>query len=234
MSPVRPWVAVGSAAEERLADTSVIIPDEVGVHGRQVGAPGSGGSVMMAEPVEGLASLAAQRLARLAERVECRQPTKSDVIKFDLEWTADPKFQSAVDAALKSDVGRGVSSLYEFVGCDASIYDRLKAAFVERPRIGANVRHELKYSLLMGAKVPRALYVGSGRDLPARMGQHLGRIGGAGTYSMRLAPWAAGLTGATELGYRIYPRDMDAIELGALEQELWDVRTPLLGKRSGR
>jgi hypothetical protein len=189
----------------------------------------------MAEPVEGLASLAAERLARLAKRVERLQPIKSDVIKFDLEWTADPNFHRAVDAALKSDVGRGVPSLYEFVACDASTYEMLKAAFEERPEgIGANVRRELKYSRLMGAKVPRALYVGSGCDLPARIGQHLGRIGGAGTYSMRLALWAAGLTGAMELRYWVYPPDTDAIELEALEQELWDARTPLLGKRSGR
>lgn len=190
--------------------------------------------MVIGEPVEDLSLLAAERLACLAQRVKCRQPIKSDIIKFDLEWTADPDFHGAVNAALMSDIGRGVPSIYEFVACDASIYDRLKAAFLERPKISANVRSELRYSRLMEAKVPRALYVGSGRDLPARIGQHLGRIGGAGTYSMRLALWAAGLTGAMELRYWTYPPDIDAMELEALEQELWNARTPLLGKRSGR
>lgn len=155
-------------------------------------------------------------------------------VEFDLEWTADPAFQHAVDALLKGEVGRGVPCVYEFSAREAASYDDLRTAFEQRPRNSPNTMRELRYSRLMKPAFPRALYVGSGSDLPARIGQHLGRIGGASTYSMRLALWAADLKGAMALRYWTYPADLDPIELEVLEQELWDARTPLLGKRSGR
>ena len=181
-----------------------------------------------------LAACAAERLRRLASSVAGRRPLLAEAVQFDLAWLADGKFLSAMDAELKAKARRGTCSIYEFVAPDEAIYGLLGAAYERRPVTRASDGKRLQYSRSMDPVRPRALYVGSGRDLPGRIGQHLGRIGGAGTYCMRMALWASGVEGALELRYWTYAPDMNPIELEALEQELWDARTPLLGKRSGR
>jgi hypothetical protein len=46
--------------------------------------------------------------------------------------------------------------------------------------------------------------------------------------------WATKITAIVDFDFWLYDRDLDQIELEALEQELWDERKPLLGKRSGK
>lgn len=187
----------------------------------------------MSEPIPDLAIRASVRLQRLAAKVIDRHPVRIGSLTFELEWLADPAALMAIEAELKAEVNRDDHMIYQFTAMDDAAYDGLTEAFAARPLTNTS-GDLLKYSRMMAPAVPRALYVGSSSSFRSRIGQHLGRIGGAGTYSMRLALWATAVPATITLSYWSYDRDMNPIELEALEQELWDARTPLLGKRSGK
>ena len=187
----------------------------------------------MREPIQNLAVNASARLQDLATKVISRRPVKAESLNFELERLTNPAALSAIDAELKAMVRTDDRMIYQFTTIDQAAYDGLAAAFATKPPTNAS-GVILKYSRLMTPAVPRALYVGSSSSFRSRIGQHLGRIGGAGTYSMRLALWATAVPATIVLNYWSYDRDIDPIELEALEQELWDACTPLLGKRSGK
>lgn len=188
----------------------------------------------MDEPIGDLAASAAVRLRGLAASVVHRRPVSAHNLWFELDWLSDPDAMAAIAAELKKTVTRDERVIYQFSVRDPAAYEELRLAFGFRPVAIAEDGKPLKYSRLMDQALPRALYVGSGKDFRTRAGQHIGRIGGAATYSMRLALWATTVTAVVDLHYWLYELDMDPIELEALEQELWDARQPLLGKRSGR
>lgn len=189
----------------------------------------------MVEPIEGLAAGAAWRLRELADRVVHRRPTAAHNLCFELSWLADPGALVAIDNDLSHLFGRDERAVYQFSLRDPAAYEALKAAFVYRPSTkSGDSRRPLKYSRMNAPKFPKALYVGSGRDVRTRVGQHVGRIGGPGTFGMRLDLWATDVTAVVDLDIWLYERDLESLELEAIEQELWDARTPLLGKRSGK
>lgn len=187
----------------------------------------------MTEPIADLAARAAARLQLLSTKVVDRRPLSAESIDFELAWLADPDALEALDVDLGSMVDRDSRVIYQFLAGDPASYAGLRDAFGTRPT--ENPKGEtLRYSRMMAPADPRALYVGSSASFRSRIGQHVGRIGGAGTYSMRLALWAASVPGTITLKFWPYDPDINPIELEALEQELWDSCTPMLGKRSGR
>jgi len=187
----------------------------------------------MTEPIPDLAARAAARLQLLSTKVVDRRPLCAESIDFELAWLAYPDALKALDFDLGSMVGRDSRIIYQFVVGDPATYAALQDEFGARPT--KNSKGEtLRYSRMMAPANPRALYVGSSGSFRSRIGQHVGRIGSAGTYSMRLALWATSVPGTITLKFWPYDPDINPIELEALEQELWDSCTPLLGKRSGR
>jgi hypothetical protein len=195
---------------------------------------GSGEGQLMNEPLTNLAAQTADRLLRLAARVSHRYPIAAYNSTLNLDQLADPEELRKVDLKLKETASGKNRAIYQFTANDPATYDALRTAFKSRPRNASANGNTLKYSRMMNPARPGALYVGSGRDLRTRIGQHLGRIGGPGTFSMRLALWAIQVPAAITLEWWIYEQNMDPLDLELLEQELWDARTPLLGKRSGR
>lgn len=188
----------------------------------------------MDEPIDGLAAGAAARLRGLADSVVDRRPIAAHNLWFELGWLSDKPSMEAIEHDLKQIVTRDERAVYQFSLRDPVAYGALRQAYEQRPSSTEGDGRKLNYSRLMAPKSPQALYVGSGRDLRTRVGQHVGRIGGAGTYAMRLDLWATKVTAIVDLDFWLYDRDLNSIELEALEQELWDVRTPLLGKRGGK
>lgn len=188
----------------------------------------------MDEPIGNLAASAAVRLKALAASVVHRRPVSAHNLWFKPDWLSDARAMAAIDAELRKTVTRDERVIYQFTVRDPEAYEELRLAFGFRPVAITEGGKPLRYSRLMDPAHPGALYVGSSKDLRTRAGQHIGRIGGVGTYSMRLALWATTITAVVDLDYWLYEPDMDPIELEALEQELWDARQPLLGKRSGR
>ncbi|MEO9129701.1 MAG: hypothetical protein ABI240_00685 [Sphingomonas sp.] len=187
----------------------------------------------MTEPIPGLAARASARLRLLSAKVVDRRPLGADSIDFELAWLADPDALKALDVDLGNMVDRDSRVIYQFVAGDTTSYAGLRDAFGGRPTENSKGK-TLLYSRMMAPADPCALYVGSSASFRSRIGQHIGRIGGAGTYSMRLALWATAVTATITLRFWPYDPDINPIELEALEQELWDSCTPLLGKRSGR
>lgn len=185
------------------------------------------------ETASGLAPCAAGRLRSLADRLAVRRPAAFYRTSFDLAWLADGALLLELACEVRANSPRGTPAIYRFGATSADYWD-LETAFGLRPSEHERTGKALRYSRANRPQVPRALYVGSGFDLPQRISEHLGRTGAAGTYAMRVNLWALDVPGGIELQYWTYPDDMDPIELEVLEQELWDRETPLLGKRSGR
>ena len=188
----------------------------------------------MDEPIDGLAAGAAMRLRCLADRVVDRRPTASHNLWFELGWLSEKRSMDAIEHKLKQLVTRDGRVVYQFTLRDPMAYHALRLAYGQRPPFKDGDERKLHYSRMMAPAIPRALYVGSGRDLRTRVSQHVGRVGGPGIYGMRLDLWATKVTAIVDLDFWLYETDLNPIELEALEQELWDVCTPLLGKRSGK
>lgn len=188
----------------------------------------------MDEPINGLAAGAAVRLRDLGDRVVHRRPTAAFKLWFELGWLSDKRSMEAIENNLKQIVTRDERAIYQFSLRDRVAYGALRLAYEQRPRSKEGDGRNLNYSRMMAPDAPQALYVGSSRDLRTRIGQHVGRIGGPGTYGMRLNLWATEVAAIVDLEFWLYERNLNLIELEALEQELWDVRKPLLGKRSGK
>lgn len=184
------------------------------------------------EPAPDLAINASKRLQQLAKKVVNRRPVKFGKLSFELPWLSDPAARAAIDVDMKPLISSDDYAIYEFTVREPHAYDALHEAFDCRPRMLDG--DLLGYSRLNDPQQAQALYVGTSRKLRERVGQHVGRIGGAKTYSMRLARWATTVDATVDLRFWVYPAGTNSIELEALEQELWDYRSPLLGKRSGR
>lgn len=188
----------------------------------------------MEQVAQDLGARAALRLQRLAARVASRRPIAAHSLSFELGTLADAETLSKIDRDLETTASIDERIIYQFTAADAAAYDALRSAYNHRPLTDQKTGEALRYSKLIAPARPDALYVGSSRRLRSRIGQHLGRIGGTGTFAMRLALWATEVRAKIELRYWLYAPDTNPIELEALEQELWDARQPLLGKRSGK
>ncbi|QQV78012.1 hypothetical protein H5J25_04530 [Sphingomonas aliaeris] len=187
----------------------------------------------VAEPFEGLAADASARLNRLAETVRARRPKSVGSLDFELGWLAEPAKLSEIDRELKAWVKGKSRFVYRFKALEPDSYVKLTEAFDGKPLKTGD--KDLRYSRMNAPASPRALYVGSSNGRFAdRISCHLGRLAAAGTYAMKLAQWATAVPATMRFDYWSYAKDIDQIELEALEQELWDACTPLLGKRSGK
>jgi hypothetical protein len=77
------------------------------------------------------------------------------------------------------------------------------------------------------------LYVGRSDELPTRIWQHLG-YGHGKTYALQLSHWAQPLRLCFELHCAQYPRDTEGDVLQAIEDQLWDEKKPMFGRRGPR
>lgn len=78
-----------------------------------------------------------------------------------------------------------------------------------------------------------ALYVGSTRELGTRLTGHLG-YGYGRTYAMHLSHWLPELEGGLRLQIWRYNRDSASATMQAIEDGLWAIRKPLLGRQGAR
>jgi hypothetical protein len=187
-----------------------------------------------AEPSVGLAERAAKRLRAVANSVATFRPLDYQVSCFNLTWLSDPVALKAIDDDVRQKSIRSRCAIYAFRVREADAYQKIASAFGERALTDDGGIKPYSYSEYNASSDARALYVGSGRNLPGRISEHLGRTGGVGTYSMRLNKWASVIDADVDVHYWLYPSSIGQPELEALEQELWDELLPFFGKRSGK
>ncbi len=162
------------------------------------------------------------------------QPVGSFCSTFSLSDMADLNELQSICKEIKSKTATNTSAIYCFELDDANAYSPLREGFLNRPSTNPQTGELLNYSRLIKEPNPEAIYVGSCKSFASRFSQHLGRTGGAGTYSMRLNLWAAGVPADVHLTVWFFDTTIDPAVLEILEQALWDRKRPMLGKRSGK
>ena len=135
---------------------------------------------------------------------------------------------------MKGKTNSSASAIYCFELSDAASYPLLHQKFVHRPRSNPLTGEPLCYSRLLAEPDPTALYVGSSKKFPSRFSEHLGRTSGDKTYSMRLRLWAAEVPVDVHLSVWLFNSNIEPGVIELLEQGLWDSKSPMLGKRSGK
>lgn len=77
------------------------------------------------------------------------------------------------------------------------------------------------------------LYVGRSQSVAKRLRDHLG-YGAKKTYALQLIHWARPLSLEIEFVCAKYSEDTSSVALQALEDTLWETRTPMLGRQGRR
>ena len=78
------------------------------------------------------------------------------------------------------------------------------------------------------------LYVGGSKSIVSRLKQHLGYSAAKGTYSLQLLHWAPPLNLDLAFSCARYGLEESQDVMQALEDTLWDVGRPMLGRRGAR
>lgn len=83
-------------------------------------------------------------------------------------------------------------------------------------------------------EVSPCLYVGGSKSIVTRLKQHLGYSAAKGTYSLQLKHWATSLSLDLTFSCARYNSEHAQDVLQALEDTLWDINRPMLGRRGAR
>ena len=179
---------------------------------------------------EQLSQAAAQALRALAEQVDTARPLATQQFRFrtgELDpQTAPSSLFAEVEAWSKANPGRYVY-VFESEATSpqqAQLHAAMRAARSEK-------RGERSYSRLL--KPSPVFYVGSSSSLRTRVREHLG-FGQRATFAMQLAHWAQVVDVTVTLSVAVYPSDTADEVLGALEDHLWTLRQPMLGRQGRR
>lgn len=166
-----------------------------------------------------------------AAELEIGDPT---TLTFCLRDLADPEALRALCEASKRIVGQSSPVIYCFEIESPEIGEAMMRAFEDRLQTCSETRRALRYSRVNETAETTTLYVGSSKSFPSRFSQHLGRTDSPGTYSMRLANWAIKIEASIHVSVWTFEAYVSQTVLELYEQALWDLKQPLLGKRSGK
>lgn len=157
-----------------------------------------------------------------------------ETLNFPLSDLSDPKALLELCAQARTLVDSGTPVIYCFEVKNSSDGDVLMRAFRDRLETCSRTGKQLRYSRANKVSGTTALYVGSSKSFASRFSQHLGRTGGPQTYSMRLGAWGANVAASLTVSVWSFDTSVSQEVLELYEQALWDLKKPLLGKRSGK
>lgn len=166
-----------------------------------------------------------------AAELEIGDPT---TLTFCLPDLADPEALRALCESSKSMVGAASPAIYCFEMERLELGEAMMRAFEDRLLTCPETQRAFRYSRVNPTAGTTTLYVGSSKSFASRFSQHLGRTGSPGTYSMRLANWATEIDASISVSVWTFDTGISQAVLELYEQALWDLRQPLLGKRSGK
>jgi hypothetical protein len=175
-----------------------------------------------------LGKLAGRRLQGLADAAYRSQATQSNDWTITPEHLTNRKLAEALVEEIKKWRVKDQKSVY-FIDVDTRIeLSRIQLAFNDAKTKDKGSR---AYCRLNGAR--HCLYVGRSDQLHTRVWQHLG-YGHEKTYALQLSHWAHPLHLHFELHCAQYPRDTENDVLQAIEDQLWDEKKPMFGRRGPR
>lgn len=166
-----------------------------------------------------------------AAELEIGDPTTLTVWLPDL---ADPETLRALCESTQKMVRAGSPAIYCFELESRKIGEAMMRAFEDRLQTCSDTQRAFRYSRVNPTAGTTTLYVGSSKSFASRFLQHLGRTGSPGTYSMRLANWAPKIASSITVSVWSFDTGISQAVLELYEQALWDLKKPLLGKRSGK
>lgn len=172
-----------------------------------------------------------QQLGQRAARLQIGDPA---TLSFSLSELSDDDRVRELCRRMSQQVKAKTPVIYCFEFEDLSCAAELRNAFDGRQQMCETTGEKFRYSRVNKPAATTALYVGSSQSFPSRFSQHLGRTGGAKTYSMRLAQWASTVAASIEVSIWTFENGIGQAVLELYEQALWDLKQPLLGKRSGK
>lgn len=169
---------------------------------------------------------AANALRELANRVDPVEPGVNGCYEIDLTSLTDDR-KKPVREELALHLSASDTAIYSISLPDADptlVHQALTSARDDKV-------DERCYSRVL--RLPHhpatVLYVGSSRDLPQRLMEHLG-FGQKKTYSLHLRHWATQF-GKVRIDVRFYAASTDKAVLRALEEHLANKLVPLFGRR---
>lgn len=175
-----------------------------------------------------LGKLAGDRLQGLADAARRSQATQSNGWTITPEHLVDRNLAETLAEEIKKWRIKDQKSIY-FIEVDTRTdLPGIRRAFDDAKRKDKASR---AYCRLNDAR--HCLYVGRSDELHARVWQHLG-YGHGKTYALQLSHWAHTLHLRFELYCAQYPRDTENDVLQAIEDQLWDEKKPMFGRRGPR
>ena len=175
-----------------------------------------------------LGKSAGARLQGLADAACRSQVTQSNGWTITPEHLTDRTLAESLIEAIRHWRIKDQKAAY-FIEVDTRIdLSRIQLAFDAAKKKDKGSR---AYCRLNDAR--HCLYVGRSDELPTRIWQHLG-YGHGKTYALQLSHWAQPLRLCFELHCAQYPRDTEGDVLQAIEDQLWDEKKPMFGRRGPR
>lgn len=178
-------------------------------------------------PFDGLVDRTTRELERLIDAIEGTEPIQTECWEFVVprfvEGGADPELVGLVDEWANS-----TYFLYCFELLGQQNPEELSQEFAHAK---AQARDGRAYSRLNDPS--RILYVGGSASIATRLRQHLG-FGARKTYSLHLAHWAAAIGVNLRFCCAGYGDANNTDVFEALEDQLWEERAPMFGRKGRR
>jgi hypothetical protein len=175
-----------------------------------------------------LGKLAGDRLQGLADAARRSQATQSNGWTITPGHLANRELAEALVGEIKNWQIKDQKAIY-FIEVDTRTdLPGIRLAFNDSRTKDKGSR---AYCRLNSAR--HCLYVGRSDVLHTRVWQHLG-YGHEKTYALQLSHWAHSLHLHLELRCAQYPLDTEDDVLQAIEDQLWDEKKPMFGRRGPR
>lgn len=177
---------------------------------------------------ESLSDLARAHLLRLADRVTHAVPTDIRSLRISTHQLDPAIEQKDLLDEVSTWMRKDYLYLYYFQMMNNADLAKVGSAFSHAQKEKRDGRAFPRFN-----KSSEFLYVGSSSNIFQRFKEHLG-YGSQSTYSLQLAHWARDLYLELDFVCARYGDDMASDVIQAIEDRLWDVLSPMLGRKGPR
>lgn len=171
---------------------------------------------------------ARKHLLELAARVTDVVPIDTESLRVQTRQLNPEIEQRALLDKVSTQTCRDHLYLYYF-----QVVNNPDLAEVERTFLNTKEREKNRRAYPRFNRQSEFLYIGSSFNISQRFKEHLG-YGSKKTYSIQLAHWASNLNLELDFIYAKYPEDIAHDVIQVIEDTLWDILSPMFGRRGAR